>query len=244
MQAPAPLDTASDPPIPDWPGLVIDQQTTVWRGRFPLQTVRFRYRRFDGTTSGPLTWELWRRGRAAAMLPYDPVTDQLVLLQQFRLPARAAGLDPVLIEVPAGLCEPGESEADTISRESVEEIGLAASAMLPIGRFLLTPGGCDETIALFAGRVSLPPPDGAPPDDAPPDAPAGGRVIGHAGLAAEQEDIRVSIHPATAAIEAAAAGAFANSVATIALLWLGLRRDWLRAQWLTPASALPQGPQR
>lgn len=236
MQAPAPLDAPSDPTIPDWPGLVIDRQQTVWRGRFPLQTVQFRFRRFDGSLSGPLTWELWRRGRAAAMLPYDPVTDQLVLLQQFRLPALAAGIDPVLIEVPAGLCEAGESETATISRETVEETGFAASALLPIGRFLLTPGGCDETIALFAGRVSLP-----PAGDAAADAPAGGRVVGHAGLHTEHEDIRVSIHPATAAIEAAAAGAFANSVATIALLWLGLRRNWLRDQWLTIPSDPPRG---
>ena len=35
----------------------------VWDGRFPLQRVRFRYTRFDGTESCELTWELWRRGR-------------------------------------------------------------------------------------------------------------------------------------------------------------------------------------
>jgi ADP-ribose pyrophosphatase len=211
------------PPLPDWPGLDIEQQQTVWNGRFPLQTIRFRYRRFDGAQSGPLTWELWRRGRAAAILPYDPITDQVVLLQQFRLPALAAGLDPIMTEIPAGLCEPGESEAETIGREIVEEIGLAATELLPIGRFLLTPGGADETIALFAGRVAAPATD------------ANG-IAGHAGLAHEHEDIRVSVHPARDAIEAAASGAYANSVAAIALLWLGLRRESLRERWLRAPS--------
>ncbi len=36
---------------------------------------RFRNRRFDGAMSGDRTWELWRRGRAAAVLPYDPLRD-------------------------------------------------------------------------------------------------------------------------------------------------------------------------
>ena len=45
------------------------------RGRFALDVVRFRHRRFDGTMSGTRTWEVLRRGRAAALLPYDPEAD-------------------------------------------------------------------------------------------------------------------------------------------------------------------------
>ena len=204
--------------LPPSPGLVIEQQQTVWSGRFAVELIRFRHRRFDGTMSGPRTWELFRRGRAAAMLPYDPWTDQVVLIEQFRLPALAAGVDPMMIEVPAGLCEPDESPEQTIRRETEEEMGLSADLLAPMLDIVLTPGGSDERLALFAGQVHAP----------EADAEGVGRT---GGLAAEDEDIRVRLFPATQAIERAADGAFANSVTVLALLWLGARRDRLRAEW-------------
>src|SRR5919107_3414162 len=93
---------AKAPPVPAHPGLDVAADEVVWDGRFPLQRVRFRYTRFDGTQSGELTWELWRRGRGVAMLPYDPASDAVALIEQFRLPAPAAGLPPVMTECAAG----------------------------------------------------------------------------------------------------------------------------------------------
>jgi ADP-ribose pyrophosphatase len=206
--------------LPDHPDCLVESDRLVWEGRFPLQLVRFRNRRFDGTFSGPRTWELWRRGRAAAVLPYDPRTDQVVLIEQFRLPALAAGIDPVMVEIPAGLVEDGETPDATILREAEEESGLTVDRLERIGDFMLTPGGCDETCAIFAGAVH-----------APETGPDG--LVGQAGLAEEDEDIRVRVVPADHAIERALAGAYPNSVATIALLWLALRRDWLRQHWST-----------
>lgn len=206
------------PSLPAHPDLRIESEETVWKGRFPLQLVRFRNRRFDGSFSGPRQWELWRRGRAAAALPYDPVADTVVLIDQFRLPALAAGVDPVMVEVPAGLCEKDEPPEATIRREAQEEAGLELKRLHLIGDFVLTPGGADERATLFAGEVA------APACDAE-------GLVHYAGLVAENEDIRVRVCPAEAAIEAAVSGAFANSVTAIALLWLAARRDWLRAAW-------------
>ena len=114
--------------MPDYPGLIVELDETVWNGRFPVQRIRFRQRRFDGEMSAPRTWELWRRGRAAALLPYDPVADAVVLIEQFRLPALAAGFEPVMVEVPAGLCDPGEDVATTLARETAEELGVTSGA--------------------------------------------------------------------------------------------------------------------
>ena len=72
------------------------------------------------------TWEVWRRGQAAALLPYDPIADAVVLIEQFRFPALAAGVEPTLVELPAGLCEDNEDPADTIRREMREEMNLDA----------------------------------------------------------------------------------------------------------------------
>lgn len=207
------------PPLTSSPDVEIESQQRVWQGRFAVDLVHFRSRRFDGTMSGPRTWELFRRGRAAAVLPYDPWTDRLVLMEQFRLPALAAGVAPVMMEIPAGLCDGGESPAATASREIVEEIALPADRLHPVADVVLTPGGSDERCTIFAGRVH------APPTDA--------HGIGAtAGLASEQEDIRVRVLPAATAIERALAGDYANSVTVIALLWLAARRDWLRREWL------------
>ena len=63
------------PALPAHPDVLVETDQRVWDGRFPLEVVRFRHRRFDGTLSGVKTWELWRRGHAAAVLPYDPVAD-------------------------------------------------------------------------------------------------------------------------------------------------------------------------
>ncbi len=209
-------------PLPPYPGLIIESDETVWDGRFPLQRIRFRQRRFDGTTNALRTWELWRRGRAAALLPYDPVADAVLLIEQFRLPALAAGIDPVMVEIPAGLCDPGEDAATTLARETEEELGVPMRRTLRIGDFLLTPGGCDEQVSLHVGEVT-----------APPCAPDG--LVGLTGLASEAEDIRVRVWPAARAIEAALAGQMPNSVTTIALLWLAARREALRAAWKDPA---------
>ncbi len=206
-------------PIPSHPDVIIENERRVWSGQFPLDVFEFRHRRFDGTMSDTRTWELWRRGQAAALLPYDPVADAVVLIEQFRFPALAAGVDPTLVELPAGLCEDNEDPADTIRREMQEEMSLAADRVERIGGFLLTAGGADEFCHLYAGRVMAPPADGE-------------GIVGHGGEMAEHEDIRVRVWDAEEAIQAAFAGCFTNSLTAIGLFWLASKREWLRQQWM------------
>ena len=212
------MATRTHPPLASHPDLRIESQQRVWDGRFPLDLVRFRHRRFDGALSGVKTWEVWRRGRAAAVLPYDPDADAVVLIEQFRLPALAAGIDPVLVELPAGLLDDGETPEQTARREMQEEMALAVTDLWHIGGFLLTPGGADELCDIYVGRVVAPPADAQ-------------GIAGHAGLEQEDEDIRARVWRADDAIEAALAGRFVNSVTAIGLLWLAARREQVRAAW-------------
>jgi ADP-ribose pyrophosphatase len=214
------MASRSFPALPAHPGVEVSSEQRVWSGRFPLDVVRFRHRRFDGAVSGVKTWEVWRRGRAAAVLPYDPVADVVVLIEQFRLPALMAGLDPVLVELPAGLCDDGEAPDATARREMVEEMALEVGVLRRIGGFLLTPGGADEVCELYVGRVHAP-------------AASSDGIVGHAGMADENEDIRVRVWSAEHAIEAALGGRIANSVAMIGLLWLAAQRTALRKEWMT-----------
>lgn len=202
------------PPIAPLPGLEVEGDDVVYGNRFAMQRVRFRYRRFDGTRSGTLTWELWRRGRGVVILPYDPATDRVALIEQFRLPAHAAGLRPVQVELPAGLLEPDEDPALAGMRELAEEAGLKARAMERIGPFLLMPGGCDEVVHFYCAHVDL-------------DAEASGSH----GLAHENEDTRVIIRTAGEAFAMLAAGALEGAPTALALMWLQLNRARLRAEW-------------
>ncbi len=206
---------AKAPPVPAHPGMTVLEDEVVWDGRFPLQRVRFRYTRFDGTESPELTWELWRRAGGCAVLPYDPVRDAVALIEQFRLPALAAGLPPVMVECPAGLLEPGENPEGTARREVGEETGLRPGRMERIGRFMLMQGGCDEMMHYFAARVSLP---------APEEARTG-------GLEAEGEDTRVLVLPAEEAFRMVDDNRIENVTAAFCLLWLRHHRARLRRDW-------------
>ncbi|MBR0655977.1 NUDIX domain-containing protein [Plastoroseomonas arctica] len=201
-------------PIPPFPGLNLLDQETVWNGRFPLDRIRFRKRRFDGAEGGLLTWELRRRGRAAAILPYDAKRDRVALIEQFRLPALAAGMHPVMTEVPAGLCEPGEDPAETARRELAEETQLVPTALEALGRYILNQGDSDETIHLYLARCDL-------PDLLPM----------HHGLAAEHEDIRLRLLPAKEAIEMLDDNRIENATAALCLHWLARHHARLLREW-------------
>lgn len=204
--------------IPHHPGVAIEAVETVWRGRTALQRIRFTFEGFGGRRIGPATWEVLRRGRAVAVLPYDPHADSVVLIEQFRLPALAAGMDPVLIEAAAGLVDDAEDEETAARRETVEETGLAVSALEPVGRFLLTPGVADETIAIHLARVTAP-------------QTGGDGIAGHAGLDHEHEDIRVRVVPAGTAFTWLDAGRIVNATTALALHALRGRREELRRRW-------------
>lgn len=206
---------AKAPPIPPHPLCAVESDEVAWAGRFPLQRVVFRFRRFDGAWSGALTWELWRRGGAVCVLPYDPWRDEVGLIEQFRLPALAAGLDPMMIEAPAGLLEPGEDVTEAGARETREETGLAADRFEQVGRFLLMQGGCDEQCSFAVGRVRIP--EGA---------------AGEHGLDSEHEATRLVVMPAEAAFAMLAENRIRNAPTALVLLYLQLHRARLRAAWM------------
>lgn len=203
------------PPVPAHPLYLPESDEVVWDGRFPVQRVRFRYRRQDGTPSGLLTWEMWRRGDGAVILPYDPWTDRIMLIEQFRLPALAAGLDPIMRECPAGMLEPGEEPEACVRREIQEEAGLTADLVEPMGNFMPMHGGVDEVLHFFCGRVRLP-------------ETAGGEAL---GLLAEHEETRPLLLSAAEAHAMLARNEIRNLPCAFSLLWLQQNAARLREEW-------------
>ena len=157
--------------------------------------------------------EVFERGNAAAVLLYDPDRDTVVLIEQFRIGAYAAGTEPWQIEVVAGIIEPGEDAAEVVRREAVEEAGREIRDLVTIGTFLMTPGGSSETLAMFCGRVNS---EGAG---------------GIHGLDHEQEDIRVFVVSPEEALRRTMAQPCPNANTVIALQWLMLNRADLKGRW-------------
>jgi ADP-ribose pyrophosphatase len=187
---------------------------TVWDARFAYQIVRFRYLRRDGTPSSLLTWELWRRGDGVIILPWDPATDRVALIEQFRLPALAAGEEPVMTECPAGLLEAHEDPLEAARRELQEETGLPCRRVLRMGEFMLMQGGCDERLHFHLAQVAL--------DDAehPP-----------RGLAHEGEETQVVVLDARDAFAMVAENRIRNAPCAMSLLWLQVNHERLRREW-------------
>ncbi len=126
-------------------------KTRCHDGYFALDRYRIRHSLFGGGWSGERVFELFERGRAAAVLPYDPVRDEVVLIEQFRIGALEAAGGPWLVEIVAGIIEAGETPEAVVRREMQEEAGCAVGDLIPICTYLATPGACTETIAVFAG---------------------------------------------------------------------------------------------
>ena len=93
-----------------------------------------------------LELELVRHPGGAAVVALD-ADDRICILRQYR---HAAG--GWLWEIPAGKLESGETAASTASRELAEEAGLHAGNWEELGKIIVTPGFCDETIELFLAR--------------------------------------------------------------------------------------------
>lgn len=54
---------------------------------FSLDLYRFRHRLFNGQMSHEVRREIFERGHAAVLLPFDPVRDEVVLIEQIRIAA-------------------------------------------------------------------------------------------------------------------------------------------------------------
>jgi ADP-ribose pyrophosphatase len=194
-------------------GVELLEKSERYSGFFRINQYRLRHRLFAGGWSGVIEREVFERGHAVGVLPYDPVADSLVLIEQFRIGALVAGMSPWLIEVVAGIIEEGEAPEEVARRETLEEAGLEIQALMPMCRYLVSPGGSSESVLLYCGRV---------------DSRGAGGIH---GLAEEHEDIRVDHLPYGEAMRLLEEGLVTNSVGLIALQWLALHRDRVRAAW-------------
>ena len=186
---------------------------TLYSGFFSMEVYRFRHRLFNGEMSGEIKREIFERGHAAVLLPFDPVRDEVVLVEQVRIAAYDTSETPWLLEMVAGMIEEGESVEDVARREALEEAGLAIGRTKPVLSYLASPGGTTERSSIMVGEV---------------DATT---AKGIHGLADENEDIRVHVVSREQAYQWVEEGLIDNAASVIALQWLQLHHQNLRNEW-------------
>jgi len=182
------------------------EESWLHRSFLKLKYYQLRHKLFTGGWSGILRRELISRPRVAGVLPYDPVLDKVILIEQFR-PGALASENPWLLEVVAGIAEGEESLEALVHREIQEEAGLEALELKLMYDYWASPGMCDEKVALFCARV---------------DASHAGGIY---GLAEEGEDIRVHVLSSAEAFALLDTGRVSNAMSLIALQWLRLHGD-------------------
>ncbi|HHU4048191.1 TPA: ADP-ribose diphosphatase [Enterobacter cloacae] len=186
---------------------------TLYSGFFSMELYRFRHRLFNGEMSGEIRREIFERGHAAVLLPFDPARDEVVLVEQIRIAAYDVSESPWLLEMVAGMIEEGESVEDVARREALEEAGLIVGRTKPVLSYLASPGGTSERLSIMVGEVDATTADGI-----------------H-GLADENEDIRVHVVSREQAYQWVEEGKIDNAASVIALQWLQLHYQTLRNEW-------------
>lgn len=121
---------------------------------FKVDEYEGTYEKFDNTMSEKHRLLVFERGDSVAALVYDPAQQEVLLIEQFRLPtARNGQGGGWILELPAGIVQEHETAHATMVRELLEETGYQVSQLIPIATFFPSPGGTSERIFLFYTEV-------------------------------------------------------------------------------------------
>jgi ADP-ribose pyrophosphatase len=191
------------------------KKSRKYQGFFALDEYQLCHKLHAGGYSKVLTREVFERGDAVALLPYDPVTDCIVLIEQFRPGALRSKTGPWQLELIAGMFSENEVALDVAIREAKEEANLDVEPenVIKVMDYLSSSGGMSECIHLYCACVDSE------------------HISGVHGLDTEGEDILVHVVTRQDAEKLLAEGKIANAATIIALQWLALNLDKLKASW-------------
>ena len=191
----------------------IAQITPAYASFFAMDEVLLRHERYDGSMSETLDRAVLISSDAAIVLPYDPVRDRVLLVEQVRMgPLLRGDPDCWQLEPIAGLIDAGEDPETSARREAVEEAGITLQSLEKIAEVYPSPGNSTGYYYIYLAIADL-------PDD----------VAGAGGLEDEGEDIRSHLFSFEALMDLVDTQSAANAPLVIAALSLARRRSRLRS---------------
>lgn len=201
------------PDLPDRADVIVDRVTVPYNRFFRLEEYRMRFPRFGGGHSDPVDRVAFVSVDAVTLLPFDPVRDRVLLVDQFRIGPYARGdAQPWTLEPIAGRVDGGETWEEAVHREALEEAGLTLWHLEQIGSYYPSPGAKTEYLSSYVGLADL-------PDDA----------AGLFGVAEEAEDIKTRLVSFDELMAMTRDGRIQNAPLMISALWLAAERARLRA---------------
>ncbi len=172
------------------------------------------YPSFEGGYGPVVTRAALMGTDAAIVLPYDPVSDRVMLLEQFRpAPYFRGDPRPWCLEPVAGRVDGGETPEEAALREGAEEARLSFDRLEFVSRNYPSPGSTTEFFHVYVGICHLPE-----------------WVEGTGGLDDEAEDIRRHVMSFDRAMTLAEAAELDVGPLLLALYWLAMHRERLRTQ--------------
>ncbi|MDU8944356.1 NUDIX domain-containing protein [Ovoidimarina sediminis] len=182
-------------------------------GYFGVSDTVLRHPVAGGGLGPEIRREGFLMGDAVTVLPYDPVRDVVLVIDQFRFgPFLRGDPRPWSLEPVAGRVDPGETPEETARREAREEAGLEIGALHLIGKYYPSPAAVTEWLVSYVGIADLPP---------------GAAKIG--GLDSEAEDIQGHIVPLDEMDALAESGEVGTGPLLLSVHWLMRHRARLRS---------------
>ncbi len=191
----------------------VSRVTRPYADFFAIEEYDLRFRRYDGQDSTMVRRAVFVATDATIVLPYDPIRDRVMLVEQFR-PGPFARNDnlPWQLEPIAGRMDSGETPEDTAHREAKEEAGLTLRHLEEVAQCYASPGCSTEYYNIYVGVTDLP-----------------DNVSGISGLEEEAEDIRSYLFSYDALMDMVDQKQVVNAPLVLAALWLARHRARLRA---------------
>ncbi|WP_171207621.1 MULTISPECIES: NUDIX domain-containing protein [unclassified Ruegeria] len=191
--------------------VIVHSHKRAYLGYFGMEEIEFQHRQHDGTMGPVLHRSALMQGSAVVLLPYDPVRDLVLLVEQFRTPAFLIDdPEPWLWEPVAGMIDPGETPEQAVHRESMEEAQTELTSLHYVGGAYSSTGSSTEFAHLYVGLGDLT------------------ETTESGGLQSEGEDIRSKILPYEEFMQMVDTHVFKDMPLLTLAHWLARHRDQLR----------------
>jgi len=192
--------------------VVVQDHKRPYLNYFGMDEIRLQHRQYDGSMGPVLNRSALMQGSAVIVLPYDPVRDMVLLVEQFRTPVFLIDdPNPWMWEPVAGMIDPGETPQEAARREAMEEAHVDLSALECAGGAYSSSGSSTEYVHLYVGLAELT------------------KTVTGAGVCTEGEDIRSKIVPYDQFVQQLDANEFKDLPLLSLAHWLVRHRDRLRA---------------